>query len=129
MEAVLLYVSECWTMNTLLQKLPDGSYPRILRVVLNFNWRDHISNSDLYGDLPKVSDKVAWRRLGLAGHCQRHEELPAHHLVLWEPYPPSTTFVDTLKRDVGAANIAELAACMMNRDHWASRRAARLRLP
>ena len=40
-----------------------------------------------------------------------------------------TTFVDTLKRDVGVANTVELSACMMNRDHWASRRAAQLRLP
>ena len=32
-------------------------------------------------------------------------------------------------RDVGAANTAELTACMMNCDHWASRHAARLRLP
>ena len=116
-EAVLLYGSECWTMNTSPQESLDGSYTRILRVVLNVKWRDHISNSDLYEDLPKISDKVAWRRLGIAGHCQRHEELPAHHLVLWEPTHgkrrpgrPSTTFVDTLKRDVGTANTAELAA-------------------
>ena len=84
----------------------------------------------------KVSHKVAWRGLGLAGHCQRHEELPAHHLVLWEPTHGncspgrrSTIFLDTLKRDIGMANTAELAACMINRDHWASWRAARLRPP
>ena len=58
-----------------------------------------------------------------------------HHLVLWEPTHgkrrpgrPSTTFVDTLKNDVRAANNAELVACMMNCDHWGSRRGARLRL-
>ena len=90
----------------------------------------------IFGDLPKVSDKVACRRLGVAGHCQRHEELSAHHTVLWEPthgkHRPgrtSTIFVETLKRDVGVVNTAELAACMTNRDYWASRRAARLRLP
>ena len=92
--AVLLYGSECWTMNTSLQKSPDGAYTRMLRVVLNVNWRDHISDSDLFGDLPKVSDKVAWRRLGLAGHCQRHEDLSAHHSGR-----PSTTFVDTLLKE------------------------------
>ena len=123
-------------MNTSLQKSLDGSYTRMLRVVLIVNWRNHISNSDLYGDLPKVLDKVAWRRLGLAGHCQRHEKLPAYHLVLREPIHvkcrpgrPSTTFLDILKRDVEPANTAKLAAYMMNLDHWASRRAARLRSP
>ena len=135
-EAVLLYRSECWTMNISLQKSPDGSYNRMLRVVIDVNWRDHTSNSDLYGDFPKVSDKVTWRRLRLTGHCQRHEEILAHHLVLWKaihgkrrPGRPSTLFVDTLKREIRAANTAELAACMMNRDHWASRGAARLRPP
>ena len=92
----------------------------------------------LYRDLPKakVSDRVAWRRLGLAGNCQGHEELPMYHLILWEtthskrrPGRPSITFVDTLKRDVGVANTAEPAACMTNCDHWASRSVARLRSP
>ena len=32
----------------------------------NVNWRDHISNSGLYGDLPKVSDKVVWRTVSKA---------------------------------------------------------------
>ena len=136
-EAILLYGSECWAMNASLQKSLDGLYTPMLRVaVLNVNWRDHISNSDLYGDLPKVSDKVAWRKLGLVGPCQRYEELPAYHFVLWKlthgkrrPWRPSTTVVDTLKRDVGAANTTELAACMTNRDYWASRRAARLKPP
>ena len=34
-EAVLLYGSECWTMNASLQKSPDASYTRMLQVVLN----------------------------------------------------------------------------------------------
>ena len=34
----------------------------------------------VHGYLPKVSDKVAWRRLRIAGRCQRHEELPAYPL-------------------------------------------------
>ena len=88
---------------------------------MSLNRRDHISNSDLYGDLPKVPDKVACRRLGLAGYCQRHEELLAYHPVLWVPTHSKrrperslTTFVDTLKRDVGAPNTADLATCMTN---------------
>ena len=118
-EAVFLYGSECWTVNASLQKSPDGWYTRMLRVVLNVNWCDHIStNSDLYhiyGDLPKVSDKVAWRRVALAGYCQRRKELPAHHLVLWEPTHGkrrpgrlTTTFEDTFERDVGGPTLPSL---------------------
>ena len=56
----------------------------------------------LYGDLPKVADKVTARRLKLVGHCLWHPELPASSLVLWEPTHrrksqgrPAKTIVDT----------------------------------
>ena len=72
-------------------------------------------HSDLYGDLSKISEKGARRRLGLTGHSQIHVELPAYHFVLWEPTHSKCcpgrlllAFVDTLKRDIGVANTAEL---------------------
>ena len=55
----------------------------------------------------------------LAGHCQRHQELPASKLVLWEPTHghrsrgrPTLTYVDVLKKDSGAQSNSELAGCM-----------------
>ncbi len=39
----------------------------MLQVVFNISWQQHITNKELYGDLPKVSDKVAARRHKLAG--------------------------------------------------------------
>ena len=36
----------------------DGAYTRMLRTVLNVSWRDHITDEDLYGHLPKVSSKI-----------------------------------------------------------------------
>ena len=42
-------------------------------------------NKSLYEGIPSVSQKIAARRMKLAGHCQRHQELPAGRLVLWEP--------------------------------------------
>lgn len=38
-------------------------------------------NAGLYGDLAKGSDKIASRRLGLAGHRRRHQEPPWNQLV------------------------------------------------
>ena len=76
----------------------------------------------VYGKLPRLSDKIAARRLRLAGHCQRHPELGAHRLILWEPNHgqqgrgrPRTTFVDQLKRDTGTTTTGELAAMMKDR--------------
>ena len=40
----------------------------MLRMVLGVLWRDNISNDILYGNLPKLSDKIRSRRLKLAGH-------------------------------------------------------------
>ena len=57
----------------------------MLRIVLGVSWRDKVSNTVLYGKLPKLSDKIRSRRLKLAGHCIRHPELIASDLVVWEP--------------------------------------------
>ena len=55
--ATTVFLLVCLYSNASLQKSLDSSYTRMLRVVLNVNCRDHVSNSDLYRDLPKVSDK------------------------------------------------------------------------
>ena len=95
-----------------------------------------MTNEVLYGKLPTLSDKIAARRLRLAGHCQRHPELSASKVILWEPTHgqrgrgrPKTNYVDTLKRDTGAANSAELATLMEDRAVWRSHVASRLRAP
>ena len=47
-EALLLYGSECWTMNATLQKSLGGSYTRMLRVVLNVDVDDYDDDDDVY---------------------------------------------------------------------------------
>ena len=39
-----------------------------------------ISETDLYGDLPRLSDKIRQRRMRLAWHYLRHPELSASEL-------------------------------------------------
>ena len=133
-ESVLLYGSECWTLKPTLQKSLDGCYTRMLRAVLNISRNVHVTNQTLYEGIPRVSDKVAARRMRLAGHCQRHQELPASKLVLWEPTHghrsrggQTLTYVDVLKKGAEAQSTDELAGCMENRDDWKLRWRARLR--
>ena len=85
MESVLLYGCEAWTLTSALERSLNGCYTCILRAVLNFKWWQHIPNTDLYGDLPNVGDRVAARRISLEGHCIRHPELPAEKVLLWKP--------------------------------------------
>ena len=69
-ESVLLYGCESWTLTHTLQKSLDGCYTRMLRVVLNISKSTHITNENLYAGIFRVSDKIAARRMSLAGHCQ-----------------------------------------------------------
>ena len=71
-ESILLYGSETWTINKVMEKRLNGCYTRMLRMALNVSWRDKLTNEQLYRDLPPVSSKVGFRRLKLAGHCVRH---------------------------------------------------------
>lgn len=132
-ESIFLYGCESWTLNETLEKSIDGTYTRMLRKALNVHWSTHTTNEVLYGKLPKVTDKIASRRLQLAGHCQRHPELSVQPLVLWEPKHgqksrgrPRTTFIDTLKRDTGVNDRDELATMMAERKLWRTRVIGRL---
>ena len=84
-ESVLLYGSETWILTKNLEKSIDGTYTSLLRTVFNVSWSEHLTNRELYGNLPKVTDKIRERRLKLAGHCVRHSEEVASNLVLWQP--------------------------------------------
>ena len=126
-ESILLYGCESWTLTETTEKSLSGTYTRMLRQAMNIHWSSHTTNEELYGDLPMLPDKVASRRLQLAGHCYRHPELSTQKLVLWEPSHgkksrgrPRATYVNTLMRDTGAANTAELASLMEDRDIWRS---------
>jgi len=124
-ESVLLYGCEAWTLTKQMELNIDGVYTRMLRKVINVSWEDHMRNIDLYGQLPRVTDKIRTRRMRLAGHCVRHSELAASSMILWEPKHgrrsrgrPATTFIDTLRRDTGLNNTEEIQTLMKNRNLW-----------
>ena len=110
-----------------MEKSLDGTYTRMLRSALNIPWNSFTTNDEVYGQLPRVTDKIAARRLRLlvAGHCHHHPELSTQKLVLWEPTHGTknrgaqyATFLTTLKRDTGAASTDELAILMEDRTVW-----------
>ena len=127
-ESVLLYGSETWTLTKSLEKSIDGTYTRLLRTVFNVSWSDHLTNRELYGNLPKVTEKIRERRLKLAGHCVKHSEEVASNLVLWKPShrKPNPgrkrkTYLDNLMNDSNMERVDELQSLMMDRvfgDVW-----------
>ena len=49
-------------LNRMLKvKRLDGFYTRMLRMALNVSWKEKLTNKELYGQLPPVSSKVAYR--------------------------------------------------------------------
>ena len=53
-ESILLYGCESWALSEAMERSLDGTYTRMLQKVLNTNWRDQISNNELYGGLPRL---------------------------------------------------------------------------
>ena len=121
-ESILLYGCESWPLTKTLSLKVDGTYTRMLRRVLNISWKSHVSNKDLYGSLPKLTEVIRRRRLALAGHIARHAE-PAARLLLWSPEEPKRrgrpafTLKNLLAKDTGL-NAIEMATAMSNRDLW-----------
>jgi len=86
---------------------------------MNITWMDKMTNEDLYGNLPRISNKIRERRLRLAEHCVRHSELELNNLVLWEPTQGKfnrgsqrLTYVDRLRKDTGVQTTAKLKTLM-----------------
>ena len=124
-ESVLLYGSETWTLTKQMEKQLDGMYTRMLRMVLNVSWRSHTTNNDLYGELPKLTEKIAERRMRLAGHCIRHQEEVTSNLVMWQPTHgtvkrgrPALTYVDMLRKDTGLHATSEIRSIMLEKNIW-----------
>ena len=102
----------------------DGCYTRMLRSALNVSWKMHMTNKELYGDIPPVTSKITTRRLRFAGHCKRATGRITSDLVTWKPTQgkrtkgrPKKTFVDLLQVDTGYT-VAEIETSMQDRRLW-----------
>ena len=112
-ESVLLYNSSTWTLTKRMEKCLDVTYMRMLRMVKGVSWKDHMINQELYGDLPKITDKITASCIHLAGHCMWHpEELASHR------GRKPTGYIDNITRDTGLSSIEDITAAMKNWGVW-----------
>ena len=120
---MLLYGSESWTLTSKQQRRLDGTYTNLLRRVKNISWRDHATLNRIYGKLPRVSAKLAQRRVRFAGHCYRAEGELISSLLLWKPSAPNRsnrlTYPDMISRDTGI-QVQDLPVAMADRSVWKS---------
>ena len=127
-ESILLYNAETWTVTKAMEKKIDGLYTKLLRRVLNFSWRDHVSNNNLYGDLPSLSSTIRQRRLRFAGHCSRATNQPVTDLLFWTPSTGKRgrgagirTFPKSLLADTSSSSDGEIQVLMADRHLWRRR--------
>ena len=91
MESVLFYGPETWTLTTQLISRICGAYINLLRKALNLPWTAHMTNRELYGNLPRADDIIRHRRLHFAGHaarCSVDRYQPIADLVFWQAPGP-----------------------------------------
>ena len=74
-KSVLLYGCETWTLTRTDEKTLDRLYTRLMRRALIASWEEHVRNVDLYGNLPRLTDKIRQRRMKLTGNNVRHPDL------------------------------------------------------
>ena len=67
-EPMLLYDSECWTIDSTMRKQIDGCYTRLLRMATNISWKDKVTNTQMYKGIPKITEVIKLRILRLALH-------------------------------------------------------------
>ena len=119
-ESILLYGSETRTMSKQLEKRLDGTYTRLLMRVQNINWKQHFTQEQIYGNLPKTSDVVRMRRNCFGGHCLRAKEEIISVLLFWSPPHQKRarkplSYPETLVRD-NDTDIPDLVNIMENRN-------------
>ena len=83
-----------------------------------------MTNKELYGNLPKISETICERRVRFSGHCWRSREEVVHQLILWAQSHgkrsrgrPPTTYIDQLTDDTGMER-EELGTAMGDRNVW-----------
>ena len=106
----------------------DGLYTKLLRKALNISWRDHVSNQELYGDIPKLSSTIRQRRMRFAGHCFRASNQPISKLLFWTPSQGKRgrgagikTYPKMLKEDTKLTSELEIQGLMADRLLWRQR--------
>ena len=60
----------------------DRTYSRMLRLVLNLNWKTHPTIGRLYGQLPRTSSVIRERR---TEQCLRRKFEVISDVMLWDP--------------------------------------------
>ena len=127
-ELILLYGSECCTIDSTMRRKIYGYYTRLLRKAIYISWKYKAANTQLYMGMPNITEVIKQRILRLSGHCIWNTDELAHNLDLWKPKytlvygirnrgRQPKKFMYILKSDCDCEE-DELRTPMMDREGW-----------
>ena len=126
-ESVLAYGVITWTLTSTLENNIDGAYIRMLRAIMNVSWKEHMTNRELYNNIPIITSSIREQRMRFAGYCRRSNNELVSDVLLWTPkngkrsrVRPAKKFVDQMVEDT-ECEVEELINLMDNRDEWKKR--------
>ena len=77
-EPILLYGSECWTIDSTMRNYIYDCYTRLLRMTTNIPRKYKVIITQLYKGMSKITEVIQLRILRLVGHCIRHTDEITH---------------------------------------------------
>ena len=93
-----------------------------LLYALNVHWSQHVTNKQLYGDLPHLSITIRLCHMKFTGHCCQAEEEPIFKVLFWMPQHgrrahgrPASSYPKLLESDIGMM-ADEIQSVMKDRD-------------
>ena len=57
-DPILLYGSECWTIDSTMRKQIEYCYTRLLRIATQISWKDKVTNTQLYRGMPMITEVI-----------------------------------------------------------------------
>ena len=113
-----------WMLTKCMKKKLQGNYTKMLRLILNKSWRQHLTKQQLCSHLPPITKTIQVRQTRHAGHCWKSKDELISNILQWTPShrqakarQPARTYIQQLCADTGCS-IEDLPGAMDNRDRW-----------
>ena len=118
-KSILLYGTESWTLMKAHESQLDVTYTWILCFALNVHWSQHITNEQLYGNLPHFSATIRLCCMKFVDHCRQYPKFSSgHHSMEEERHGrPALSYPKLQENDTGMM-VGEIQSVMKDRYLW-----------
>ena len=116
-----------WMLTKCIEKKLDGNYTRMLRLILDKTWKQHLTKQGLYCHLPPIIKTIQVRWTRHVGHCWRSRDDLISDVLLktsshgWaKAGRPARTYIQQLCANT-ECNPKDLPEAMDDREGWRER--------